>query len=626
MNRIIEACTARLTERSRERRSRYLDLMHRSMEEYPPRRRLSCGNLAHAWAACSENEKSTLRREKAGNLGIVTAYNDMLSAHQPLATYPEIIKQKARALGCTAQVAGGVPAMCDGVTQGQPGMELSLFSRDVIAMATAVSLSHNMFDAHLMLGVCDKIVPGLLVGALQFGHIPAVFIPAGPMPSGISNREKAKIRQQYEVGEVGREQLLATESAAYHSPGTCTFYGTANSNQLLMELLGVQLAGASFVNPGTELRRALTENAVERAIAMSRDCGSYRPLYQVVTEKSLVNAVVGLLATGGSTNHTLHLVTIAAAAGIELHWEDIEEIAQVVPLLAQIYPNGQADINQFQQAGGIAFLVHELRRGKLLHEDVVNVMGEGLESYEHRPKLATDGSLHWHAEAESSSKDHTVLRNLDSPFSPKSGLRLLRGNLGQAIIKVSAVADKHLRVKAPCRVFHSQQEVKNAFKAKELFQDMVVVVRFQGPAANGMPELHQLTPALSAVLDRGYQVALVTDGRMSGASGKVPAAIHLSPEAQAGGAIGKLRDGDCIQLDAEAGVLEVLVAPEVLERRSPAEHGGEETLGRSLFGNMRRAIGAAELGAHVYGDALFQADAGQSTEENVHPEQGSTEA
>lgn len=605
MNITVEAVTARIIERSRKLRSAYLDAMRATMEHNPPKRRLSCGNLAHAYAACNEGDKNTIRLMQSANLSITTAYNDMLSAHQPYEHYPEFIKEVARAMGCTAQVAGGVPAMCDGVTQGQAGMELSLFSREVVAMATAVGLTHNMFDGNLFLGICDKIVPGMVIGALQFGHLPAIFVPGGPMPSGIPNKEKAKVRQQYAAGEVGEDKLLEIETKSYHSPGTCTFYGTANSNQMLVEMMGVQLAGSSFVKPGSPLRRALTQAAVEKLIACTSTAGKYRPLYEVVTEKSIVNAVVGLLATGGSTNHTLHLVAMARAAGIILTWEDMDELSRVVPLLARVYPNGEADVNQFHAAGGMSYLVHELRRGGLLNEDVVTVMGgEGLADYEKAPALNEKGDAVWETPVSSSSNTE-VLRNVEKPFSPEGGLRLMQGNLGQGVIKVSAVAPQNRVVEAPCVVFETQEALIDAFKRGELDRDFVAVVRFQGPAANGMPELHKMTPPLGLLQDRGHKVALVTDGRMSGASGKVPAAIHISPEACKGGLLNKLKTGDVIRFDAEQGVLEALVDPAEFAARPAASLNREtQNLGRNLFGGFRDLAGPSEEGASVFNTSI----------------------
>lgn len=605
MNPIVEKVTAQLIERSRKTRRSYLDRMSYAMDHTPPKKRLSCGNLAHAFAACSQEEKDLIseqardfngRATESVNLGITTAYNDMLSAHQPFKDYPDQIKAAAKKFGSTAQIAGGVPAMCDGVTQGQAGMELSLFSRDVVAMATAIGLSHNMFDGHLFLGVCDKIVPGMLMGALEFGHLPAVFVPAGPMPSGISNKEKASQRQLYAEGKIDEKQMLAVESASYHSPGTCTFYGTANSNQMLMEMLGVQLAGASFVQPDTDLRTALTDAAVEKLIQATMVNGDYRSLSEVVTEKSLINALIGLLATGGSTNHSLHLVAIARSAGIQLQWSDMDELSSAVPLLARVYPNGQADVNHFHHAGGMGFLVHELRRAELLNEDVVNIMGEGLSHYEKAAELV-NGKVVWNR-AITRSEDLTVLANVDAPFAENGGLRLLNGNLGKSVIKVSAVAEDQRVIEAPAVVFQSQDALKQAFERGELFKDFVAVVRFQGPSANGMPELHKMTPFLGIIQDRGFKVALVTDGRMSGASGKVPAAIHLSPEALSGGLIGKVQDGDMIRLDTDSGALELLVHDEELAARHPETNTAEpQTIGRGLFEAFRQTVSIAELGA-----------------------------
>lgn len=601
MNKTVEAVTARIIERSRQQRASYLAAMRATMDHNPPKKRLSCGNLAHAYAACNQSDKDTIKLMQSANISITTAFNDMLSAHQPFEHYPDIIKEAARAMGSTAQVAGGVPAMCDGVTQGLPGMELSLFSREVVAMATAVGLSHNMFDGNLFLGVCDKIVPGMVIGALQFGHLPCVFVPAGPMHSGIPNKEKAKVRQQYAAGEVGEDKLLEAETKSYHSPGTCTFYGTANSNQMLVEMLGIQLAGASFVNPDSELRKALTQAAVEKLIQCTHSAGQYRPLYEVVTEKSMVNAIVGLLATGGSTNHTLHLVAMARAGGILITWEDMDELSRSVPLLARVYPNGEADVNHFQAAGGMPYLVYELRRAGLLNEDVVNVMGEGLDAYEKQPELDDSGRAVWQ-QVVSSSRNREILRSTEHPFAPEGGLRVLKGNIGQGVIKVSAVAPEHRLVEAPCIVFEDQNELIAAFKRGELERDFVAVVRFQGPAANGMPELHKMTPPLGVLQDRGFKVALVTDGRMSGASGKVPSAIHLSPEACKGGLLNKLKTGDVVRLDAENGVVEALVSEEEFASRETARlQGPIQDLGRSLFGGFRHLAGVSEEGASVFG-------------------------
>lgn len=597
MNPTVAKVTQQIIERSKPTRQQYLQRMQDTLEQNPPRKRLSCGNLAHAFAACSAQEKKDIASENAPNLGITTSYNDMLSAHQPYKDYPDQIKAHAHRLGATAQIASGVPAMCDGVTQGQAGMELSLFSRDVIAMATTIGLSHNMFDANLFLGICDKIVPGMLMGALEFGHLPAVFVPSGPMASGLPNKEKAAQRQKFAEGKIDTKEMLAVESASYHSPGTCTFYGTANSNQVLMELFGVQLPGSSFVQPGLSLRSTLTEAAVESALDCTYQGKNYRPLYEVFTEKSLVNAIAALLATGGSTNHALHLVAMARSAGILLTWEDIDEISSAVPLLARIYPNGQADVNHFEAAGGLPFVVRELRRGELLNEEVVNICGVGLDRYEQRPQIDESGNLEW-VDLPETSGDTSVLATFGNPFQADGGLKLLAGNLGKAVIKISAVDPKFRIVEAPARVFDSQEQVKQAFEAGELFQDVIVVVRFQGPAANGMPELHKMTPFLGICQDRGHKVALVTDGRMSGASGKVPAAIHLSPEALAGGLIGKIMDGDLVRLDAEKGELELMISAEALSARASASlPQRSNNLGRPLFSRFREIVDIAENGA-----------------------------
>lgn len=593
----IAAITERIEKRSASSRQAYLDRMKQTMDRNPPRRRLSCGNLAHAFAACGEHEKQVIADGQQPNLGIITAYNDMLSAHQPYKDYPDQIKEAAARLGATAQVAAGVPAMCDGVTQGQAGMELSLFSRDTIALATCIGLTHNMFDANLFLGICDKIVPGMMMGALEFGHLPAVFVPSGPMPSGITNKEKATKRQAYAEGKIGDKELLAVESASYHSPGTCTFYGTANSNQVLMELMGVQLPGSSFVPPGTPLRQALTNYAVSQAIACSQQAGEYRPLYEVLTEKSLVNAVAALLATGGSTNHAMHLIAMARSAGIVLELEDIDEISEAVPLLARVYPNGQADVNRFEELGGLPFVVSELRSAGLLNEDVVSIAGEGLDPYCTKPALDEQGQLRWQPVG-SEVQDASVLRSAKEPFAPTGGLRLLQGNLGKAIIKVSAVKEDNWVVEAPAMVFESQNELKTAFEAGDMDKDLVAVVRFQGPRSNGMPELHKMTPFLGVLQDKGFKVALVTDGRMSGASGKVPAAIHLSPEALAGGNIAKIQTGDLLRVDAKAGELALLISDDELASREVASKPDEEfNLGRPAFDLFRNTVNQPEDGA-----------------------------
>ncbi len=550
--------TERIKLRSRDSRSAYRERIAAAREHAPHRGKLSCGNLAHGFAACSAGDKAHLTGDVVPNLAIVTAYNDMLSAHQPYERFPDLIREAAKAAGGVAQVAGGVPAMCDGVTQGQPGMELSLFSRDVIAMSTGVALSHDMFDAAVFLGICDKIVPGLLMGALAFGHLPAVFIPAGPMTSGLPNDEKSKTRQLYIEGKVGRAELLEAESKSYHGPGTCTFYGTANSNQMLMEIMGLHLPGASFVNPNTPLRDALTRAAATRALSITALGNEYTPVGEVIDEKAIVNGIVGLNATGGSTNHTIHLVAIAHAAGIAVTWDDFSDLSAVVPLLARIYPNGLADVNHFHAAGGMGYLIGELLDAGLLHEDVRTVWGSGLSGYRVEAKLDQGGALRFEPAA-AASHDKNVLRPAADPFQATGGLKLLEGNLGRAVIKVSAVKPERHVVEAPALVFHSQGALMDAYRAGRLDRDFVAVVRYQGPRANGMPELHKLTPLLGALQDRGHRVALVTDGRMSGASGKVPAAIHVTPEAEAGGPIAKLRDGDMIRLDATAGRLEALV-------------------------------------------------------------------
>ena len=596
MNPVIAEVTARIVERSRESRADYLARMAAARDAGPGRAHLSCGNLAHGFAAAPVGDKLRLRTERAVNLGIVTAYNDMLSAHQPLGAFPELIKQAAREEQATAQVAGGVPAMCDGVTQGQPGMELSLFSRDVIALATAVSLTHNMFDAALMLGVCDKIVPGLMIGALSFGHLPVLFAPGGPMPSGIPNKEKARVRELYAMGKAGREELLEAEAASYHTAGTCTFYGTANSNQMLMEVMGVHLPGSAFINPGTALREAMTRATAKRAIALAREKRS--PLSEVIDEKAIVNGIVGLMATGGSTNHALHLPAMARAAGILIDWEDMDAISRATPLLTRIYPNGAADVNHFQAAGGMGFLVRELLDAGLLHEDTVTAAGD-LRPYAREPWL-NDGELEWR-DAPAQSLDASILRPVSDPFDSEGGLRVLRGSLGRSVIKISAVDPAHRVVEAPAAVFHSQDDFLAAFKAGGLDRDVVAVVRFQGPRANGMPELHKLTPSLSVLQNKGFKVALVTDGRMSGASGKVPAAIHLYPEAAEDGPVARIREGDVIRLDAEAGVLEVKVDPAEFAAREPVRHlQPQHGLGRELFAPFRGAVSGAEAGGSIF--------------------------
>jgi phosphogluconate dehydratase len=603
LNPKLAAVTERIRERSRDTRARYLERIRAAGAAGPKRSTLSCGNLAHGFAACGVADKARLAGDVVPNLGIITAYNDMLSAHQPYERFPELIRDAARDVGAVAQVAGGVPAMCDGVTQGQEGMELSLFSRDVIAMSAAVGLSHQMFDAAVFLGICDKIVPGLMIAALAFGHLPAVFVPAGPMPSGMSNDEKAKTRQLYAEGKIGRAELLEAESKSYHSPGTCTFYGTANSNQMLMEIMGLHLPGASFIHPNTPLRDALTREAAKRALALTALGNAYTPVGEMIDERAIVNGVVGLHATGGSTNHTLHLVAIARTAGIRLTWEDISDLSEAVPLIARIYPNGMADVNHFQAAGGMGYLIGELLSEGLLHEDVRTVNGTGLSAYTVEARLGEDGGVAW-VPATRESGDSKVLSTVSQPFQPNGGLTVLDGNLGRAVIKVSAVAPDRRVIEAPARIFNSQEALQQAFKAGELTQDFVAVLPFQGPRACGMPELHKLTPALGVLQDRGLKVALVTDGRMSGASGKVPAAIHVTPEAVDGGPIARIRDGDIVRVDAMAGRLEVLVDAGEFAARAPAtadlsahQHG----VGRDLFAAFRALAGPADEGAHVFG-------------------------
>jgi phosphogluconate dehydratase len=593
---VVRAVTDRITERSRVRRARYLAMLDAMRLPGPARSALGCANVAHAYAAMPAADKLVLRQLRQPNLAIVTAYNDMLSAHRPYEAYPEQIREAARVRGATAQVAGGVPAMCDGITQGNEGMELSLFSRDTIALATAVSLSHAVFDGALCLGICDKIVPGLLIGALQFGHLPTAFVPAGPMTSGLPNDQKARVRQRYALGQADRAELLAAEEASYHGVGTCTFYGTANSNQMLLEIMGLQLPGASFVHPGTPLRAALTDAAVGCVLAPADGRATAPAVGDVVCEKSVVNGIVGLLATGGSTNHTLHLVAIARAAGVEIDWSDFADLSAVVPLLARIYPNGTADVNHFHAAGGMGFLIAQLIAGGLLHTDVQTVAGPGLARYAEEPWL-DNGTLAWRV-APVASADDRVLRPLTAPFDVDGGLKLLRGNLGRAVVKTSAVRPEHRQVEAPAVVVDDQQALLALFRAGALQRDFIAVVRHQGPRANGMPELHKLTPALGALLDQGFKVALVTDGRMSGASGKVPAAIHLWPEAAAGGLIGRLRDGDMLRLDCDAGVLEVRIdAAELQQREAPTAPPAGSSTGRGLFSLFRRNVGAAESGA-----------------------------
>ena len=599
----IEAITEKIIKRSRTSRAEYLSMVAHMQQQPPAANRLSCSNWAHVVAANDKQEKQSIPAGEGANIGIVTAYNDMLSAHQPFASYPSIIKLAARSRGATAQVAGGVPAMCDGVTQGQPGMELSLYSRDVIAMATAVSLSHDVYDAVMCLGVCDKIVPGLIIGALQFGHLPVMFVPAGPMPSGISNKEKASMRQKYANDEISKEELLVTESASYHSAGTCTFYGTANTNQVLMEALGVQLAGTSFVNPGTDLRTALTQKSVENVLNQSTKGNSYQPLAEVITEHSIVNAMVAMMATGGSTNLTLHLIAMAAAAGIIINWQDMDSISRITPLLARVYPNGHADVNSFEEAGGLAYIIYELRRANLLNEDVKNVMGKGLDAYTCKPQLDKDKQNITWSNSTTQSKDTEIVTSVSEPFAKEGGIRLVEGNLGTGIVKVSAVDEQYQVIEAPCKIFDMQDDLKVAYESGALNRDAVIVMRFQGPAANGMPELHKLTPYLGLLQDQGYKVALVTDGRMSGASGKILSAIHVAPEASKGGLLAYLQDGDVLRVNAKTGELAVLLAVDELTKRPLAEQPiAASTLGRGLFANMRAMVGESVSGASFLND------------------------
>ncbi|MES2685327.1 MAG: phosphogluconate dehydratase [Pseudomonadota bacterium] len=597
---VVAQVTEKIRERSRGTRSAYLQRLDATATRAISVDRMGCGNIAHAVAGMPLDDRFKVVTERAPNIGIVTAYNDMLSAHTPLQPYPDLIKWEARLHGATAQVAGGVPAMCDGVTQGTTGMELSLFSRDVIAMATAVSLSHDMFDAALMLGVCDKIVPGLLIGALHFGHLPMVFVPAGPMPSGLPNKEKARVRELAAQGLVGRDGLLDAELKSYHSPGTCTFYGTANSNQMLLEAMGLHVPGTAFVNPGGDLRDELTREAARTVLGIVKSSKRFSPIGKIVDEKAIVNAMVALLATGGSTNHLIHWVAVARSAGILIDWNDFSDLSDVVPLLTHVYPNGSADVNQFQAAGGTGFVIRELLDAGFMHEDVLTVRAGGIREYTREPEMR-DGKLAWHEMG--ASKDEAIVRPAVAPFSASGGLKLLQGNLGRSVIKVSAVPDDRHVIEAPARVFDSQEALHLAFQGGELDRDVICVVRWQGPQANGMPELHKLTPPLAVLQGKGFRVALVTDGRMSGASGKVPAAIHVTPEAAAGGPLAKVRDGDVILLDAINGILEIKVpAADWAARETALMPEALRTanglgMGRELFTGMRRHALAAEEGA-----------------------------
>jgi phosphogluconate dehydratase len=593
---VLQQITDKIIKRSEITRKQYLARMHAQYGKRVKREQLACTNLAHAIAAEDDKVKFRLKQVDIPNIGLVTAYNDMLSAHQPYYRYPEILKESIASVGATAQVAGGVPAMCDGVTQGQVGMELSLFSRDVIAMSTAISLSHNVFDGVLCMGICDKIVPGLLIGALSFGYLPTIFVPSGPMPSGISNKAKAETRKLYAEGKVGEAELLDSEIKSYHSAGTCTFYGTANSNQMLMEIMGLHVPGSAFVAPNTPLRSLLTDFAAKRIVENTSQRNGFIPLCEVVTEKSIINAVIGLIATGGSTNHTLHLPAIARAAGILIDWDDFAALSKIIPLLAKVYPNGESDVNQFHQAGGVAYVISQLLKAGLLHEDVMTVMGHGLHQYTRNPSLV-DGKLVWQ---EAVNANESIVRPIENPFTPEGGLRLLTGNLGRSVSKVSAIAKEHRYVKAEAKVFVSQDDAIVAYKAGKLNQDCVVVLAYQGPKANGMPELHGLTPSLASLQDKGYKVALVTDGRMSGASGKIPNAIHLTPEALNGGNIAKVRDGDIVEIDLDGGILRVLVDDATLASReilTPNLSSNEFGLGRELFAGFRRMVSSSEEGA-----------------------------
>ena len=601
MNRVVKEVTNRIIERSKESRAIYLQRIEKAKSHGVNRKKLGCSNVAHAMAPMDENEKASITAMEKPNIAIITAYNDMLSAHEPFKLYPSLIKRTLTDLGATSQVAGGVPAMCDGVTQSQPGMELSLFSRDNIAMGTAIGLSHNVYDGALYLGVCDKIVPGLLIGALSFGHLPGMFVPAGPMPSGISNAQKAKVRQEFAKGNVDSSALMEVESASYHSSGTCTFYGTANSNQMLMEMMGLQLPNSSFVNTNTPLREALTGYAAKNILSMTKILGSYKPIADIVDERSFVNAIVGLMATGGSTNHTMHIIAMARAAGIVLTWDDFDALSKVTPLLCRMYPNGSADVNHFRDAGGMGTVIHQLIKGGLVHEDVETVVGKGLGRYVVEPSL--DNGRVTFNDGIKISKDSTIISSVQEPFSKEGGLKLLDGNIGRSVIKTSALKPEQLLIETKAIVFESQEELQSAFKNGELEKDFIAVVRYQGPKANGMPELHGLMPPLGVLQDKGFKVAIITDGRMSGASGKVPSAIHISPEAEDGGVLAKIKTGDMIRFDVENGKLELMLSDEVINDRkilkadlSSNRHG----FGRELFVAMRQSVGSAEEGACLF--------------------------
>ncbi len=595
INQIVKEVTDRIIIRSKKSRETYLSQAKAQFDVEVKRSGLHCGNLAHAFAGCGSHDKSALAENKVPNLGIVTAYNDMLSAHKTYENYPDMIRKYANKYNAVAQVAGGVPAMCDGVTQGQNGMELSLFSRDVIALSSAIALSHNMFDGVINLGICDKIVPGLTIGSLKFGHLPTIFIPGGPMETGISNEEKAKIRQDFAEGKIDRSALLKGESDSYHSPGTCTFYGTANSNQMLMEIMGLQLPGSSFVNPGTYLRELLNEEAIKVLVNLIHSNSFDATLANIVDEKSIVNAIIGLLATGGSTNHTIHLIAIARAAGIIINWEDFSELSKVIPLLTRIYPNGAADVNHFHAAGGMGFVISTLLENGLLHEDVYTILGKGLNKFTQEPKI-NDNTLIW-VDGAKTSLNESILRPATNPFNAEGGIKMLRGNIGRAVIKTSAVHEDHLLIEAPAIVFDEQEDLIAAFKRDELNKDFIAVIPFQGPKQIGMPELHQLTPTLTILQKRGFKVALVTDGRMSGASGKVPAAIHLVPEARDNGVIGKIQTGDIIRLDAINGLLECIDETVLNRQQRHKDNSGVFGMGRELFFNIRNNVSSSEEGA-----------------------------
>jgi phosphogluconate dehydratase len=596
IHQVINEVTLRIIERSKKTRNLYLSQMKGAFNEGVSRNVLSCGNLAHGFAGCSSTEKAELAEMKTQNIAVVTAYNDMLSAHKTYEDYPQKIRDYALKYNAVAQVAGGVPAMCDGVTQGQPGMELSLYSRDVIAMSTAIALSHNMFDANICLGICDKIVPGLVIGSLKFGHLPLIFLPGGPMHTGISNDEKARIRQDYAEGKIDRAALLKGESDSYHSPGTCTFYGTANSNQMLMEIMGLQLPGSSFVNPNTELRALLNEYAVKVIAENAQKKNFENSLCSIYNEKVVVNGIIGLLATGGSTNHTIHLIAMAKAAGIIINWEDFSELSAIIPLLARVYPNGAADVNHFHASGGMPFIIHTLLENGLLHEDVNTVLGKGLSKFTQEPKIKNN-QIQW-VDGPKESLNESILRSAKNPFSTNGGIVVLRGNIGRAVIKTSAVSEENLIIEAPAIVFDEQEDLIKAFKKGELDKDFIAVLPFQGPKQNGMPELHQLTPSLGIIQKRGFKVALITDGRMSGASGKVPSAIHLSPEARDGGLIAKIQTGDLLRLDAVNGDLICLNIDEVEKRTARLkDNSNTHGFGRELFSNMRKIVNSSEEGA-----------------------------